>query len=333
MKIVITGIAGLLGSNLATYLLENTNHEVVGIDNLSCGLLSNVPTDMKCYWSTIGCNVCDEIFEAEQPDIVYHFAAYAAECLSPFIRSYNYTNNLVATAEIVTACIKYNVQRLVFTSSIGVYGRNLSPYVEHNIPNPIDPYGVAKFACELDIRIAQEQHGLEYCILRPHNVYGPHQVITQKYRNVFGIWLDRLQHGLPLQIYGDGKQRRAFSFIGDMMHPLHMAGVSPTAKNQTINLGGSTPISIEEAARFFIAQRGGDLMYCAPRHEIKDAWCTVNKSQRLLGYADKTSLADGLAAMWRWAETADHTCAEPPTVELSVGLPVYWQPTVLTNKY
>ena len=83
---------------------------------------------------------------------MFHFAAYAAEGLSPFIRRFNYTNNLVATANVVNMCIKYNVQRLVFTSSMAVYGIGTPPFDETHAPNPTDPYGVAKYACEMDIQ-------------------------------------------------------------------------------------------------------------------------------------------------------------------------------------
>src|SRR5690606_11980832 len=123
-----------------------------------------------------------KVFELYNIEYVYHFAAYAAEGLSPFIRQYNYTNNLVSTANIVNKCIEFSVKRLIFTSSMAVYGAGNPPFNESDATAPIDPYGVAKLACEMDIRIAGDQHGLDWCIIRPHNVYGDNQNIWDRYR-------------------------------------------------------------------------------------------------------------------------------------------------------
>ncbi len=192
MKVLITGIAGLLGSRLADYIVENhPDVHIVGIDDLSGGYYENinpkVPEFRKLNLVTGDLESC---FEEHKFDYVYHFAAYAAEGLSPFIRQYNYENNLVATARIINQCIKHEVKRLVFTSTMAVYGHgNGNIFDESQIPQPIDPYGIAKYACEMDIQVAGEQHGLDWCIIRPHNVYGVKQNIWDKYRNVLGIWM------------------------------------------------------------------------------------------------------------------------------------------------
>ena len=154
--------------------------------------------------------VLANIFKNSKPDYVFHFAAYAAEGLSPFIRTYNYDNNLKATAAIVNECIKHDVKRLVFTSTLAVYGYGYGGiFDEKQTPKPIDPYGVAKYACEMDIQIAGEQHGLDWCIIRPHNVYGIKQNIWDKYRNVLGIWMYQHLNGEPMTIFGDGEIGRA----------------------------------------------------------------------------------------------------------------------------
>ncbi|MHB8953577.1 MAG: NAD-dependent epimerase/dehydratase family protein [Pirellulaceae bacterium] len=330
MKILITGIAGLLGSNFARFVRDYTNDEVVGIDDLSCGLEANVPRDISWHRRRIGRGECDRVFEDEKPDIVYHFAAYAAECLSPFVRCYNYQNNLVATAEVVNACLNHRVQRLMFTSSMAVYGDGDPPFAESHACRPMDPYGVAKLACEQDIRIAGEQHGLDWCVLRPHNIYGPGQVCTQRYRNVFGIWMWRHMHGEPLLIYGDGSQQRAFTSVGDIMLPLYLAGTRRNASRQVINLGGSAPTTINQAAHALCDVMGGcPIEYREGRHEVHQAWCTTEKSARLLGYKDLTPLGAGLQAMWDWAQRTDQASAPTPPIEVEDGLPSYWvsQPT------
>ena len=145
MKILITGVAGLIGSRMADWILANhPEHEVIGIDNLSGGYKNNVHPYVKFYEIDCKDKGIKDIFETHKPDYVYHFAAYAAEGLSPFIRTYNYQNNLEATANIVNECIKHDVKRLVFTSTMAVYGHGNPPFDELHTPAPIDPYGIAK---------------------------------------------------------------------------------------------------------------------------------------------------------------------------------------------
>ena len=189
--ILITGVAGLLGSRLADWIIKNKpGYKVVGIDDLSGGYKENVNPEVEFWQMDLVNHPIENCFEVHKPDYVFHFAAYAAEGLSPFIRTYNYKNNLVATARIVNECIKHDVERLVFTSTMAVYGFGEGGIFHEDMRRaPIDPYGVAKAACEHDIEIANEQHGLDYCIIRPHNVYGANQNIWDKYRNVLGIWM------------------------------------------------------------------------------------------------------------------------------------------------
>jgi len=303
--ILITGVAGLLGSRLADWIIEHhPEYTVIGIDDLSGGYIENVNKDVIFYNIDLSKDSAEILFEQHKPDIVYHFAAYAAEALSPFIRQYNYANNLLATAGIVNNCIKYDVKRLVFTSSMGVYGfgANDPPFHEGMPRSPIDPYGIAKAACEQDIEVAGEQHGLDWCIIRPHNVYGAKQNIWDSYRNVLGIWMYKHLTGQPLTIFGDGKQTRAFSCIDDSLEPFWIAGTDPKASKQIINLGGIKEYSINEAADVLIdVMGGGEVKYLSPRHEVKYAYPTWHKSVDILGFEHKTDLYEGLKKMWDWA--------------------------------
>ena len=315
-KILITGIAGLLGSRLAEYIIDKKpGNKVVGIDDLSGGYESNIPCGVKFYKANTFDDKIKDIFELEQPDIVYHFAAYAAEGLSPFIRTFNYDNNLKSTASIVNECIKHNVERLVFTSTMAVYGNGWQgkrPFEEIDPPRPIDPYGIAKYACEMDIQCAGEQHGLDWCILRPHNVYGRNQNIWDKYRNVLGIWMYQYMNNIPLTIFGDGSQRRAWSSIDDCLEPMWKAAFIPKASKEIINLGGPEFTTINEACRVVRnVISGGDkaliekieVVYEEARHEVKNAYPTWRKSELILGFEHTTSLEDGLTEMWKWAQT------------------------------
>lgn len=303
MNVLITGVAGLLGSQLANWLIKSQpNVRVYGIDNLTGGYATNIPKGVKFFQKNIGTDEIGYIFDTCSPDVVYHFAAYAAEGLSPFIRKFNYVNNVVATAEIVNQSIRTNVKRLVFTSSMAVYGHGAPPFDEKDPVSPIDPYGNAKLASETDIRIAGEQHALDWCIIRPHNVYGANQNIWDKYRNVLGIWMFQKLNNLPITIYGDGLQARAFSYIDDILKPLWLAGTDKKASKQIINLGGIQSTTLNQASRILSDITGGfEIEYLEPRFEVKHAYPTFQKSCDILSYVDTTDLASGLSSMWEWA--------------------------------
>ena len=269
--VLITGAAGLLGSRLANWIVENhPSVTVVGIDDLSGGYKSNLDPRVNFYQYDLvkDHQLVDGVFASHRPDIVYHFAAYAAEALSPFIRRYNYDNNLTATAGIVNCCIIYGVKRLVFTSSMGVYGFGEPPFSEETPRRPIDPYGIAKAACEMDIEVAGEQHGLDWCIIRPHNVYGSNQNIWDSYRNFIGIAMYKSLIGDPILVYGDGLQTRAFSEMTDSLLPLWVAGTDPKASKQIINLGGSKHSTILETAKIVAELSGNTILHLPPRHEV-----------------------------------------------------------------
>jgi UDP-glucose 4-epimerase len=305
MKILITGVAGLLGSRLADYIIENVpNAEVVGIDDLSGGYKENVNPKVTFWEMNLVEHPIENCFENHKFDYVFHLAAYAAEGLSPFIRQYNYENNLVATARVINQCIKHNVKRLIFTSTLAVYGHGEGGIFDENQQQaPIDPYGVAKYGCEMDIQIAGEQHGLDWCIIRPHNVYGRNQNIWDKYRNVLGIWMYQHLNGLPMTIFGDGEQTRAFSCIDDIVEPLWKSAILPTASKQIINLGGVEEWTVNKACKVLRnVIGGGEVVYKEGRHEVKHAIPTWQKSIDILGFQHKTNFEDGLKDMWEWAQ-------------------------------
>lgn len=303
MNVLITGAAGLLGSNLADYLVSKKIN-VIGVDDFSGGYIENVHSNVSLYNLNLVTDVTElnKLFVSNKIDYVFHLAAYAAEGLSPFIRNYNYHNNLISTANIVNCCINHNIKRLVFTSTMAVYGKNKTPFDESYIPDPIDPYGIAKYACEMDIKVAGIQHGLDWCIIRPHNVYGKKQNIWDKYRNVLGIWMNLHLNGKPLSIYGDGEQTRSFSYIDDSIEPLWNSAILSQSSKQIINLGGIYETSINDACDTLIkVMGGGTKIHLEKRHEVKHAYSTYQKSIDILGFKHKTNLEDGLKDMWNWA--------------------------------
>ena len=328
-KVLITGVAGLLGSRLADWIIETQpGVEVVGMDDLSGGYEENINPKVEFWRMNLVEHPIKNCFEVHNFDYVFHFAAYAAEGLSPFIRQYNYENNLVATARVINNCIKYNVKRLIFTSTLAVYGHgNYGIFDETQVPKPIDPYGVAKYGCEMDIQIANEQHGLDYCIIRPHNVFGIKQNIWDKYRNVLGIWMYQHMNGEPMTIFGDGLQTRAFSYIDDSLKSLWNAAVLSQASKQIINLGGIEEYSINHACEVLRdVVGGGEIIYKEARHEVKHSIPTYQKSIDILGFEHKTSLKDGLNEMWKWAQqqpTRDRFVWS--SYELDKGIYSFWK--------
>ena len=329
MKILITGVAGLLGSRLADWIIENhPEYEVIGVDDLSGGYIDNINPKVEFWQMNLVDNSIEDIFKTHKIDYVFHFAAYAAEGFYPFIRCYNYDNNLKSTAHIVNECIKHDVKRLVFTSTLAVYGHGYGGiFDEEQTPKPIDPYGVAKYACEMDIQIAGKQHDLDWCIIRPHNVYGINQNIWDKYRNVLGIWMYQHLNGESTTIFGSGEQTRAFSFIDDSLEPLWNAAIKPEASKEIINLGGIKEYSINKANEILIDVIGqGDTIHYEERFEVKHSIPTYQKSIDLLGFEHKTDLKEGLTKMWEWAQKQPKRDRFIwPIYELDKGIYSYWK--------
>jgi UDP-glucose 4-epimerase len=325
-KILVTGGAGFIGSHVVDCLI-NEGHEVIVIDDLSGGLKENVNPKAKFIEGSI-CDkrIVDEAMKGV--DVVYHLAAYAAEGLSHFIRRYNYMNNVVGSINLIDAAINNKVECFLFTSSMAVYGKGNPPFDEEDSPTPEDPYGVAKFSVEQDLRIAHDLFGLNYIIIRPHNVYGERQYLGDPYRNVIGIFMNRIMQGKAPLIYGDGNQTRAFSYIDDVAPCIARAPFIEAAKNQIINLGAAKAYTLNELAEEVLKAMNSDTKpeHTPPRFEVKHAYCTTEKSERILGYKDKTTLQEGLKRMAKWAKKAGPMT---PIVwegyEIEEKLPEFWK--------
>ena len=334
MNILITGIAGLLGSRLATWIIDNTDNNVVGVDDLSGGYIENIDKRKdRCKFYKLDLSKehenLESIFRKNNIDVVYHLAAYAAEGLSPFIRRYNYNNNLISSINLINLSIKYKIKRFVFTSSMAVYGNNNKPpFHENLIPSPIDPYGVAKYAVEMDLNCANIQHNLNYTIIRPHNVYGAGQNVWDRYRNVLGIWMYQIINDQKLTIFGDGMQKRAFSYIDDSLEPLWLASQNKDCIGEIINLGGIKETSILDACNTLIKVTGTSTtpVFLEPRHEAKYAWSSWEKSENLLGFKHSVDLEEGLTKMWKWAKNQPNRKRKSwKNYEIHDGLYGFWR--------
>ena len=330
-SILITGVCGLVGSNFADWVVSNhPEYKVIGIDNLFGGYIENLNPSVEFHKLDLATADLKPIFSSNEIEYVFHFAAYAAEGLSPFMRKFNYSNNVLSTVNIINECITHDIKRLVYTSSMSVYGhgrKDNSRFDENDTPCPIDPYGISKYACEMDIRVANEQHNLDYCIIRPHNIIGPKQNIWDKYRNVIGIWMNHILHNRPITIYGDGTQTRAFSFIEDNMLPFWNAATLPQASKQIINVGGIVPSTINECANILCdITNTHDIVYLEQRHEVKYAVPTYQKSIDILGYQQNTLLKPGMEKMWEWAkQQPDRGQYKWESYEITKGIYSYWK--------
>ncbi|MBS3071715.1 NAD-dependent epimerase/dehydratase family protein [Candidatus Pacearchaeota archaeon] len=325
-RILVLGGAGFIGSHVVDYLV-NEGHEVSVVDDLSGGLERNLNRNITFVKASITDHkLMDSLIKDK--DIVYHLAAYAAEGLSPFVRRFNYTNNVIGSINLINAAIKNKVKKFVFTSSIAVYGQGNPPFSEEDTPRPDDPYGIAKRTVELDLEDAYKRFGLEHVILRPFNVYGERQFMGDPYRNVLGIFMNRIMQGKTIPIYGDGEQTRAFSYIGDVAPCIARSAFIEKANNQIINIGASKFYSVNQLARITkeAMESDSEIEYLPPRKEVQHAYSKTDKAKRILDFEDITPLEEGIKRMAMWAKNVGPM--EPviwENVEIEEGLPEFYK--------
>ena len=329
MKIFVTGCAGLLGANYTRHLLNN-GHEVIGIDDLSGGYKAFIAKGEKFKFIKLNLEKRKklvELFEEHKPDVLLHFAAYAAEGLSPFIRNFNYRNNLICSANLINECINHNT-KFIFTSSMAVYGEQEPPFTEDKRPQPVDPYGIAKYAVECDLKLAHEQFGLRYNIVRPHNVLGIYQNIWDRYRNVIGIFIRKTLNRQPILVYGDGEQTRAFSDIKYYMEPFDR--LLTDCDNETFNIGADKYFTLNEVAKTVqeIGKKYGyevPIEYGEPRHEVKHAYCNHDKAKNLLKFEDDTKLEELIESIFVWAMKQPNRKVKTMEYEVTKDIYDYWR--------
>jgi len=330
MRVVVTGGAGFIGSHVAEALLTR-GHEVTVLDDLSGGFADHVPGGARFIKGSVTDHAAvDRIFTEGRFDYVYHLAAYAAEGLSHFIKRFNYTNNVIGSVNLINASINTGVKGFVFASSIAVYGRSsVVPMTEETIPEPEDPYGIAKYAVERELAASRTVFGLDYLIFRPHNVYGPRQNIADRYRNVVGIFMNQILQGQPMTIFGDGTQTRAFTYIDDVAPVMASAIDEPGAWNQVFNVGADRLWPLNELAERVAAAMGvpARVAHLPARHEVHSAHSSHEKVQRVFGRRDQTSLDAGLAAMAAWVkQQGARSSTAFEGIEVTKNLPPSWQP-------
>ena len=303
---LVTGGAGFMGAHLARELLCTTGMDVVVLDDLSGGHRQNVPDGATFVEGSITDEtLLQDLFEGHAFDYVYHLAAYAAEGLSHFIRRHNYRNNLIGSVNLINQAVKHDTECFVFASSIAVYGDSPVPMREDMQPQPEDPYGIAKYAVEMDLESAHDMFGLDSVIFRPHNVYGEYQNIGDRYRNVVGIFMNQILKGVPMTIFGDGTQKRAFSYVGDVIGPIARAAWTDEAQNRVFNIGSDTPHTVNDLARAVAEAMGcpdHPVEHLEARNEVKVAYSDHTAAQEVFGPCPETPLREGLHQMAAWVK-------------------------------
>lgn len=313
MNILVTGAAGFMGSHLVDALLDMGKHHVFGIDDMSGGYMRNVNPKSRFTKLDLRDRDATRIYvEQVKPELVFHLAADATEGRSQFTPVSCTERNYMAHINLLVPCIKNGMKKFVLTSSMSVYGDQQPPFNEKLERKPVDIYAISKASMEHSLEILSEVHHFDYVIMRPHNVYGDRQNIADPYRNVIGIFINCLLRDKNFYIYGDGEQKRAFSYVDDFTPYIIKAAFDDTCNGQIFNIGPVQEVTINAMAEIVLRQFYEGKPYpkhVTPKHaqprprEVKEAYCTVDKAEKLLGYTTTISLEEGVGKMIAWAKT------------------------------
>lgn len=312
MKILVTGAAGFMGTHLVDFLTKNRKHEVFAVDDLSGGYIENV--NPKAHFTKLDLRNREKVekyIQRIKPELIYYLAADASEGRSQFTPLSSTERNYLAYMYTLVPSIKYGLKKVVLTSSMSVYGAQKPPFSEDMLKKPEDIYGIAKGAMEDATEVLANVHGFDYVIIRPHNVYGPKQNLADPYRNVIAIFINCILNNKNFYIYGDGNQKRAFTYIGDFSPYFLKSGFLDTCNGEVINIGPKEEYSINELSDIILKTffPDGDVprqlkpTYVPLRpQEVKEAYCTNDKAEKLLGYKTTVTLEEGVRKMAQWAK-------------------------------
>jgi UDP-glucose 4-epimerase len=303
-KILVTGGAGFIGSHIVDELIKD-NHEVTIIDNMSRGFKENVNPKAKLVMGKItDYESILDLFERNKFEYVFHLAAYSAVGLSHYTKRFSHQSNTLGSINLINASIINKTKCFVFLSSISVYGDNPVPFTEDMHPKPEEPYGISKYAVELELESSLKNFGLNYIIFRPYNVYGERQHIGDENRNVVGIFIRKFLQGEPLTIVGDGEQKHAFTHISDIAPIIARSPFNQQALNQIFNLGSEEISTIKQLAQELSSSFNiqPEIMPLPVKNKIVEGFSSIEKARKYLNFEPKISLKQGIQRMTEWAK-------------------------------
>lgn len=311
-RLLVTGSAGFIGSHLFDYLAAQ-GHQVYGLDDLSGGFLRNISDQKKFTKLDLRDRQKTAAFLSKlKPDLIFHLAADATEGRSQFTPFSALDRNLAAYYNLLIPAIKNGLKKMLLVSSMSIYGKQKAPFSEEAYPRPEDIYGISKAAMEESTKILSKVYGFKYTIIRPNNTYGPRQNLSDPYRNVVSIFINRLLQGKNFYIYGNGLQKRAFSYIDDIVPSMATAALNKVGDGQTFNLGIDRPITLNQLATTVLRSHFGTKKHppaFSPSflpdrpQEVKYAYCQHTKAKQLLNFEAQTDIATGVAKTIAWAKT------------------------------
>ena len=246
MKFLVTGGAGFIGSHIVDSLIER-GYQVYVVDNLSTGRRQNI-NPKAIFTEPIDASQTPDEWLNE--DVISIHCASQPKCnVSLYAPVNDMENNYAVGVRFITKCVSRRINRLVFISSMSVYGdQPKSPYTEDMTPAPKDPYGIHKYALEQMCKVLCENHGIEHLILRPQHVFGVRQRYDLSYRNVIPRWIKKAILGQPLPVFGNLNLKRAFSPVSLIQRSIISAALNEKLDREIFNLGSSRTRSLGEIA-------------------------------------------------------------------------------------
>jgi len=311
MRALVTGGAGFIGSHLADRLVRD-GHQVVVVDDESTGRRRNVPPEAqyrKCDVTRL--EDLEPVF-AEGLDVVLHIVGQVSLIRSYADPSLDLRTNVEGTINVLRLCVKYRVPRLLYASSMTVYGHTDTLPTSENCPcRPVSYYGITKYAAERYVHTTAERVDLDFDFkvtsFRMYNVYGPRQALDNPYQGVLGIFLGNLLRNERITIFGDGEQSRDFIYIDDVVDAWTAAIANPSSYGQVFNLGSGQRIGINDLADHALAAFKRSRMTHSVEHrpgrsgEQRHVEADTTLARRAIGWTPRVNFADGLTETVRWA--------------------------------
>jgi UDP-N-acetylglucosamine/UDP-N-acetyl-alpha-D-glucosaminouronate 4-epimerase len=300
MRALVTGGAGFIGSNLVRVLLERGD-EVRVLDNFSTGSRANleeIEADIEVVEGEL--RSYERVHAAVRGiELVFHLGALGSVPRSVQDPLTSSAVNVEGTLNVLLAARDEGARRVVFSSSTSVYGSSRTlPTAESEPPDPISPYGVAKLAAErYCVSFSRVYESLETVVLRYFNVYGPRQSPHSQYAAVIPLFIDAIARGEPVEIHGDGEQRRDFTYVSNVVDATVRAGEADGASGRIFNVAAGTPASVNQVADIIgrllgkpVERRHGERR----AGDIRDSWADISAARETLGYDPQVGLEDGL---------------------------------------